>query len=75
MNKVIGRWPTGWFDGREIVPTFTYRTDEKGEQRYKLLSNGHLVLKVKRDKQYSVFYVWDTLDQYYTDAKIQQGIK
>lgn len=70
-TRTVGKFPDGWFDGKVIEPSFLYKTDELGPQKYKTLSNGKFVLKVKRDRQASVFYIWNDINAYYKDAKDQ----
>lgn len=71
MKKQVGRWPDGWFDGNVITPTYVYKSVEVGEHKYKVLPNGNVVLKVKRDGNPSVFYIWDSSDDFYRDVKDQ----
>lgn len=64
-------WPDGWFDGKKVEPTYVYKATEAGEQKYKLLSNGTFVLKIKPSTGSSIFYIWDNQNDFYNDVKEQ----
>ena len=71
VRKQVGRWPDGWFDGNVVQPTYIYRAPEQGEHKYKTLSNGNYVLKIKRSSGPSVFYIWNNSNEFYDDVKKQ----
>lgn len=71
MKKQTGKFPDGWFEGNKVTPTYVYKATEVGEQKYKLLSNGNFVLKIKPEHGQSTYYIWDSLNDFYTDVKVQ----
>lgn len=72
-TKSVGRRPEGWFGGRVMEPTYIFKTEEKGEVKFKMMTNGKFGMKIKRRLQglQSVYYVWTDITEYYSDVKKQ----